>query len=92
MSEIVLPTFARNRSVIDGVNGAMMIAAETTGAATIMFPLGKAVEGNIADRAFLGTPSTMDAHIAVHSKLLVRYHKAVEVSTYDVAESPGSQS
>ena len=91
MSEIVLSTLARNLSVIDGVNGTMMIAAETTGATTIVFPMGKAVEGNIADRAFLGTTSTMDAHIAVHSKLPVRNHKAVEVSTNDMAEGPGRQ-
>ena len=91
MSEIVLPAFARNLSVIDGVNGAVMIAAETTGTASVMFPLGKAVKRDIADRTILGTTSTVDANIAVHSKFLVRYHKAVEVSTNDVAESPGRQ-
>lgn len=38
MAEIVLSALPGNLPVVDGVDGTMMIAAETTGTAAIIFP------------------------------------------------------
>lgn len=69
-----------------------MIAAETTCAAAIIFPLWRVVERDVAYRANLGAATAVYAHIGIDGELPVGYHEAVEVGTNDVAHRPGSHS
>ena len=89
--EVILSAPPRDAPIVDGVNGTVMIAAETTRAAAIIFPSRRAVELNVAHRTHLGTAATVGADVAVDSELLVCNHEAVEVSTNDVTERPGRQ-
>ena len=91
MSEVILSTLSGDTSVVDGVNRTMMIAAETTCAAAIMFPFRNTVKDNVIDRALFGTTATMCADVAVDGELLVAYHEAVEVGPDDVTECPRCQ-
>ena len=91
MPEEILSALARNLSVVDGMYGAVMITAETTGAALVMLPVGNSVKLDVAHGALLGATSAVYAYIAIDSELLVCYHEAVEVSTDDMAERPGCQ-
>ena len=77
--------------VIDGVDRTVMIAAETTCAAAIIFPLWHIGKLNVADRAFLRTATAVDTHVGIDGELPVGYHVAVEVGAYDVAERPRRQ-
>ena len=88
VSEVILSAFAGDLSVVDGVDGTMMITAETTCAAAVVFPLGCFAKYDVTDRTHLGTFATMDADVGIDGEFLVGYHEAVEVSPNDVAEGP----
>ena len=89
MVKIILSAPTRYAAIVDGMDGTMMIAAETTRTAAIIFPCRYTVKDNIAHRTFFGATSTMNTHVAVDGKLLVADHETVEVGTYDVAHGPG---
>ena len=90
-AEIVLSALACDGAIIDGVDGAMVVTAETAGAGAIVFPSGCVVELDVGNGALRGAPPAMDAHVAVDGELLVGNHAAVEVSANDVAERPGRE-
>ena len=92
MSKEILSTLACDTSVIDGMNGTMMVAAETACAAAVMLPLRSLIENDVAYWAFFRTTPAVDTYIAVNGELLVRDHKTVEVGADDMAERPGCQS
>ena len=92
VSEVILSAFAGDLAVVDGVDGTMVIAAETTCAAVIIFPFGCFVKLYVADRAYLRTFATVDADIGIDGKFLVGDHEAVEICSDDVAEGPWSES
>ena len=92
MSEVVLSAFAGDWSVVDGVDGTMMIAAETTCTAAIVFPFGRFAECYVADRTHLRTFPAVDADVGIDGKFLVGYHEAVEIGSDDVAEGPWGES
>ena len=91
MSEIVLSALTGDASVVNGVDGTVVVAAETAGAATVALPFRGAVVDDVANGAVLGTTAAVDADIVVDGKLLISNHESVEISTYDVAERPGRQ-
>ena len=80
---------ARNTPIVDGVDRTMMIAAETTRTAAIIFPYRCVVEGDVADWAHLGTLAAVDADVGIDGELPVSNHEAVEVGADDVGERPG---
>ena len=92
MIVIILSPLSGDATVVDGVDRTMMIAAETTRTAAIIFPSGGAVEHDVADGTHLGTQSAVQAHVGVDGELLVGNHVAVEVSPNDVTERPRRQS
>ena len=92
VSEIILSALTGNPSVVDGVDGTMVITAETTCAAVIIFPFGCFVKLYVADRAYLRTFATVDADIGIDGKFLVGDHEAVEICSDDVAEGPWGES
>ena len=91
MPEIVLSAFARNAFIIDGMDGTVVIAPETTGAVTAVLPEGNVGKHNIAYRTFLGATPTVNTCIHIDGELPVRNHEAVEVGANDMAECPGCQ-
>ena len=92
VSEVILSTFAGDLAVVDGVDGTMVIAAETTCAAVIIFPFGCFVKLYVADGTHLRTFATVDADVGIDGKFLVGDHEAVEICSDDVAEGPWSES
>ena len=91
VAEIILSSFARDLPVVDGVDGAVVVAAEAAGAASVMLPAGRFLEGNLAHGTFLGAASAVDADIGVDGEFLVGNHIPVEIGTDDMAECPGRQ-
>ena len=92
VSEVILSALASDLAVVDGVDGTMVITAETTCAAVIIFPFGCFVKLYVADRAYLRTFATVDADIGIDGKFLVGDHEAVEICSDDVAEGPWGES
>ena len=91
MSKVILPTLTGYASVVDCVDGTVMIAAETTSTAAIIFPFWYFVEDNVIYRTLFGTATTVYADITIYSEFLVSNHEAVEVGSYDMTERPGCQ-
>ena len=93
MTEIVLSATAGDLAVVDGVDRTMMIAAETTGTAAIIFPCGQSLlQNDVADgTCFLATPA-VGADIGIEHEFPVGNHEAVEVGTDDVTEGPRGES
>ena len=91
VSEVILSAFAGDLAVVDGVDGTMVIAAETTCAAVIIFPFGCFVKLYVADGTHLQTFATVDADVGIDGKFLVGDHEAVEICSDDVAKGPWSE-
>ena len=85
---MVLPAFAGDAAVVDGVDGTVVVTGETTGALAVMEPLGRGAL-DIVDRADLRTLATLDADIGIDHEFLVRNHLFVEVTAYDIGIKPG---
>ena len=92
MSKVVLSAATGDLSVVDGVNGTVVVAAETAGTAAVVLPGGCTVERDVAHGTFFGASSAVGANVAVDSKLPVGYHETVEVGADHVGECPGHQS
>ena len=92
VSEVILSAFAGDLAVVDGVDGTMVIAAETTCAAVIIFPFGRFAKYDVTDRAYLRTFATVDADVGIDGKFLVGDHEAVEICSDDVAKGPWGES
>ena len=91
VSEVILSALAGDWSVVDGMDWTMMIAAETTCAAAIIFPFGRFAKYDVTDRAYLRTFAAMGADVGIDGEFLVGYHEAVEVGPDDVTERPRRQ-
>ena len=92
MSEVILSALASDWAVVDGVDGAMMIAAEATCATAIVFPFRRFAKLYVADGTHLCTFAAMDADIGIDGEFPVGNHEAVKISSYDVAEGPRGES
>ena len=92
VSEVILSALASDWAVVDGVDGAMMIAAETTCATAIVFPFRRFAKLYVADGTHLCTFAAMDADIGIDGEFPVGNHEAVKISSYDVAEGPRGES
>lgn len=79
----VLSTAAGNGTVVDGVDGAVVVTGEATGALAVVEPFGRGAS-DIVDRTDLRTLATLDADIGIDHELPVRYHPLVEIAAYDI--------
>ena len=80
---MVLPAFAGDTTVIDGMDGTIVVTGEAAGTLAVMEPLGRG-SLDIIDRADLRTLATLDADIGIDHELLVRNHPFVEITANDI--------
>ena len=89
MTEVILSAAAGNLAVVDGMDRTVMIAAETTGTAAVVFPCRLAVfHDDVADGTSFFAAPAVGAGVGIDRELPVGNHVAVEVGTDDVAEGP----
>jgi hypothetical protein len=87
--KVILSSGTGDFTIVDGVDGTMVIAGQTTGAAALMEP-GRRRACDIVHRTDLGALSTTDAHIIIHHELAVCNHVFVEIATNDIRVESGS--
>ena len=79
----VLSTAAGDGTVVDGVDGTVVVTGEATGALAVVEPFWRGAS-NIVDRTDLRTLATLDADISIDHELPVCYHPLVEIAAYDI--------
>ena len=80
---MVLPAFAGDTAVIDGVYWTMVVTGETAGTQTVMEPLGWCTL-DIVDRTDLRTLTAMNARIGINYELLVSNHSLIKIATDNI--------
>lgn len=79
----VLSTAAGDGTVVDGVDGTMVVTGKATGTFAVVEPVGGSA-GDIVYRTDFCAFATFDADIGVDHKLFVRNHPLVEIAAYDI--------
>jgi hypothetical protein len=72
-----------NLAIVDGVDGAIMIAGKTTGTPSIVNPYGGCTF-EIIHRTDLGAFATTDTYVLIHHELVICNHVFVEVAANDI--------
>ena len=83
INKVILSAFAGNGTIVDGVDGTMVVTGKTAGTLTVVEPLGRGAL-DIIDRTDLRTLATLDTDIGIDHKLLVSNHPLVEIATDDI--------
>ena len=79
----VLSTAAGDGTVVDGVDGTMVVTGKATGTFAVVEPVGGSAS-DIVHRTDFCAFATFDADIGVDHKLFVRNHPLVEIAAYDI--------
>ena len=80
---MILSAFASDGTIVDGMDGTIVVTGKTTGTLTVVEPLGRGAL-DIIDRTDLRTLATLDTDIGIDHKLLVSNHPLVEIATDDI--------
>ena len=77
---MILPAFAGDTAVVDGVYRTIVVTGKTAGTLAVMKPSGRRTL-DIVDRTDLRTLATLDAGVGINHELLVSNHPFVEIAT-----------
>ena len=83
INKVILSAFAGNGTIVDGMDGTIVVTGKTAGTLTVVEPLGRGAL-DIINRTDLRALATLDTDIGIDHKLLVSNHPLVEIATDDI--------
>lgn len=89
---VILATLTSDVSVVDGMDGTMMITGQTGHACTFVLPYRNLMRigshADVSDRTLIGTPSAMDALPVIYHELSVADQMSLEKGSDDMGKDP----